>query len=157
MKKSNVVGVPRFGAGSGHSGWYRGIPCDSSWELAYLVWAIDQGLDIKRSERVFPYTKKNGKPAHYYPDFEVDGLLVEIKGPRDQHWREKKKGVTEPLETINQKKIKFYINYVKETYGVEEVEDMYEKGFCKICAKKLSKGNKSGYCRKHAWKARKKK
>ncbi len=150
------VGKPNFGSGRGKCGWYKGISCDSSWELAYVIWAIDQGIPIRRSERVFEYTKKTGELGHYYPDFEVEGNLVEVKGPRDPHWREKKACVDEPLEVIDKRKIKFYITYVKDTYHVEKVEDMYEKGYCLACGIPLSPSNKSGYCRQHSWKGRKK-
>jgi len=70
-----------FGAGRGKSGWYKGYYCDSSWELAYVIYNLEHNICnfIKNTSDKFEYEYKNEK--HFYiPDFKFDdGHYVEIK------------------------------------------------------------------------------
>lgn len=52
---------------------------DSSWELMFYIWAKDNDLNIVRSTKRFEF-EFNGIKHNYYPDFEIDGQLIEIKG-----------------------------------------------------------------------------
>lgn len=52
---------------------------DSSWELAFYLYNRDLGLNIKREPCKLLYVFK-GVNHYYYPDFEIDGQLYEIKG-----------------------------------------------------------------------------
>lgn len=61
---------------------------DSSWELAVWIWARDNNKIIVREPISFTYTFNN-KTCHYFPDFEIDGQLVEVKG---DHFFNKKDG-----------------------------------------------------------------
>lgn len=47
---SKSMGGYRKGSGVGKSGWYNGIYCDSSWELAYVIYHIDNNLPIIRNK-----------------------------------------------------------------------------------------------------------
>lgn len=58
----------------------NGINFDSSWELAYYIWLVDQGKNFKFHSKSISYFDDKGKEHTYYPDFEVDGQLIEIKG-----------------------------------------------------------------------------
>lgn len=55
------------------------IKFDSSWELYFYLYCLEMGLNVLRSpiELTFEYC---GEIKHCYPDFIVDGKLVEIKG-----------------------------------------------------------------------------
>lgn len=53
---------------------------DSSWELAFYIYHVDKEIPIKRLPKSFHYIDKFGKPHSYFPDFEVDGKFLEIKG-----------------------------------------------------------------------------
>lgn len=58
---------------------YDGLNFDSSWELAVWIWAKDNGKSIKREPVCIEY--KDGEVVRkYYPDFEIEGKLVEVKG-----------------------------------------------------------------------------
>lgn len=76
-----VGGGYRRGSGVGKSGWYDGIWCDSTWELAFVIWCKNHGKVVARNTERFDY-EFNGKKHYYLPDFVVDGELVEIKGRR---------------------------------------------------------------------------
>lgn len=66
-------------SGRSYHGYYKGIWCDSTYELAYLIYCLDHNIDIKRCNETFKYEYEN-KIHEYHPDFEVNGILIEIKG-----------------------------------------------------------------------------
>jgi len=73
------TGGYREGSGRGKQGWYKGIHCDSSWELAFLVYYKDHNLNIERCKEKRSYIWNN-EVHSYYPDFITDGGIIEIKG-----------------------------------------------------------------------------
>ena len=79
IAKSRNFGGYVKGSGRGKKGWYKDIWCDSSWELAYIIWCQDHGKNIQRchEKRFYTYHEKR---EIYYPDFVVDGEIVEVKG-----------------------------------------------------------------------------
>ena len=61
-------------------GWYKGIYCDSSWELAFVMYHLDNNIEIKRSTLRLPYLYK-GVERIYLPDFEIyDKIYSTILG-----------------------------------------------------------------------------
>ena len=70
----------------GHSkyGTYKGFPCDSSWELAIVVYCLEHDIEIERNKDGFFYIF-NDKEYTYYPDFIIDGVYTEIKN----YWTER--------------------------------------------------------------------
>ena len=60
---------------------YQNQLFDSSWELAAWIWAKDNGKEIEREPVSLAYTF-NGIEHTYFPDFRLDGKLIEIKGPQ---------------------------------------------------------------------------
>jgi hypothetical protein len=83
MKKNPLAGGKRIGSGRGKQGWYKGIYCDSSWELAFLVYYLDHNKNIKRCEEKREYIF-NEETHIYYPDFITDEGIIEIKGYKSQ-------------------------------------------------------------------------
>lgn len=77
----DLGGYVQFSGGNKSSkGYYKGIYCDSTWELAYIVYNQYHGIEIKRCEQTVEYKYKD-KVYTYYPDFIINGkLVVEIKG-----------------------------------------------------------------------------
>jgi len=63
----------RQGSSRGKSGWYKGYWCDSSYELAYLIYHLDKGLEIIRNKEGFEYTF-HGEKHLFYPDFIISEL-----------------------------------------------------------------------------------
>ncbi len=59
---------------------YEGLAFDSSWELAFYIFCVDKGMSIKRQVNGIPYKDCDGTSHMYFPDFEIDGKLYEIKG-----------------------------------------------------------------------------
>lgn len=66
---------PRFKYGS-----YNGIRCDSSWELAFVLYHLDHNIAIVRCNEYFTYKDNRGTNHLYFPDFVINGIYYEIKG-----------------------------------------------------------------------------
>ena len=120
---SKHTGGYRNGSGRGKSGWYKGIKCDSSWELAFVIYHLDNNLKIKRCKEVRKYTYKN-VVHRYHPDFVTDEGIIEIKGYKTEQWSAKEEQ-NQDVKILYKKEIKPYIDYVTEKYGINFIE-MYD-------------------------------
>lgn len=129
MKKNPLSGGLRKGSGRGKKGWYKGYWCDSSWELAWVIYNIDHNIIFKRNLDGFEY-EYNNQIRKYYPDFIVNDTYYEIKGRRnfigmDNENQEKIKQFKRNLIVLYEKDIKPYLTYVIDKYGKDYVT-MYE-------------------------------
>lgn len=117
-------GGVRPGAGRGISGRYKGIWCDSTWELAFVIYNIDKGIIIKRVKEGRKYEYK-GKYYLYYPDFIVEDKIYEIKGymtEKDYSKREQNPDVIFLFESD----LFPILNYVINKYG-KDFYKLYDK------------------------------
>ena len=121
----NKYGGYRKGSGVGKAGWYHKIWCDSSWELAFVVFNLEHDIPIKKNWKKFPYSYK-GKVFNYIPDFIVNNEFVEIKGYEREEFTEKIKQFPNTIKIIGAKEITKYLNYVVKKYGKKFIE-LYEK------------------------------
>lgn len=61
--------------------YYNDITFDSAWEVAFYIYHKDLGHKIIKEPCKIAYISNVDKKQHYYfPDFEVDGKLYELKG-----------------------------------------------------------------------------
>ena len=113
----------REGSGRGMKGWYKNIFCDSSWELAFLIYHLDNDIEITRCKEVRKYIYADVE-RDYHPDFVVENTIYEIKGyVTDQSIA---KSLANPdIKIINKHDIKFYLDYAVDTYGKDFVS-LYE-------------------------------
>lgn len=111
------------GSGRGKKGWYRGVHCDSSWELAFLIYKLDHGSQVIRCTERRSYTFE-GKNATYIPDFVVDGKIVEIKGYKTDRWLAKL-AANPDINTLYEEDMIPILNYVVDKYGKNFVS-LYE-------------------------------
>lgn len=135
--------------GGGHKGRYKGITCDSTYELAFFVWHLDHNIDIRRCDSVYTYTYKD-KLSSYKPDFVVEGQEVEIKGFMSAR-AQAKLDQNPHVFVIDKVNIKPFIQYVKQTYGVKDLRDLYDSKDhqipCNHCSQLFTPGYKSQlYC-----------
>ncbi|MCK9615776.1 MAG: hypothetical protein M0R48_09780 [Candidatus Omnitrophica bacterium] len=83
-KMLSKYGGIKHGSGRGKHGWYKGYWCDSSWELAWVIYNLDHGIKFERNHQGFEY-EFEGEKHKYYPDFILDdGTYVEIKSVMDE-------------------------------------------------------------------------
>lgn len=115
--KQYGCGGYRKGSGIGKSGWYKGYWCDSSWELAWIIYNIEHNIRFIRNKKGFKYYF-NEQELTYYPDFILENnIYVEVKGYSTKQWEEKRKQFNGRLQIIGKKEIMPYINYVELKYG----------------------------------------
>lgn len=63
-----------------------GVWCGSTYELIFVMYQLALGKEVKRCEQIRPYMFE-GRIRPYYPDFEIEGVIYEIKGyftPKDR-------------------------------------------------------------------------
>jgi hypothetical protein len=113
-------------AGTVYSGWYKGYFCNSSWELAWVIYNLEHNVKFKRNVESFEYVFGN-KIKKYYPDFKLEDSndYVEIKGFKSAEWEEKLKAFPHKLSIIYKKEMTPILNYVKSKYGKDYIK-MYE-------------------------------
>ena len=63
------------------TGYYKDIYFESAFELAFIQAAFNENLPIKRCNICISYFKDN-KEYTYYPDFQINNTIIEIKGKR---------------------------------------------------------------------------
>jgi hypothetical protein len=112
----SISGGIRNGSSRGKSGWYNGYWCDSSYELAFLVFCIDNKIKIERNKKGFEYVY-NDKKHLFYPDFIVEDKYVEIKNFESDLTNAKISYFPYEIKVIYKKDIKIYLDYVVGKYG----------------------------------------
>lgn len=144
--KQKSCGGYRKGSGSGKAGWYKGYWCDSSWELAWVMYNIDYGNNFKRNSLSFNYFY-NGKISKYLPDFIMDGVYYEIKGYVTERSKAKTEQFKDNLIIVDKEKIKPYLEYAVKIYGKDFIKH-YENNphneltkTCLICGKPCKEKN----------------
>ena len=103
---------------------------DSSWELAYYLYLKNENIDFEFHTIFLEYVDSKNNTHKYFPDFVVNGEIVEIKGDQflDENGRLKeldleKQYIAEAkqqcmeannVKLISTNEIKFYLQYCKE-------------------------------------------
>lgn len=157
MKQNPNVGGYRSNSGNGNGGWYKGIACQSSYELAWVIYNLDHNIKFQKCKKVF-YYELNGQQHKYFPDFELEnGTIIEIKGYYQTSVSLKEEAVLKEgykYKIFYKKDLKYCFDYVKEKYNVskENIITLYDesKGYiektCIICGKKFKTRNKNQQC-----------
>lgn len=102
--------------------WYKGYWCDSSWELAFIIYHLDHNISFKRNKQGFKYTFEE-QTYQYYPDFIYeDGTYIEIKGRKkfedlDKKNKAKINQFNKSLAVFFEKDMENIIYYCKKFYG----------------------------------------
>jgi hypothetical protein len=121
-KKRNLGGYVR-GSGRGKKGWYKGIFCDSSWELALVIYCIDHSIVIERNLASRTYIW-DGEIRKYLPDFIVDGSLVEVKGYSSPQWQAKL-DANPDIVVYGKSAMQPILKYIVDNYGRDYIR-LYE-------------------------------
>ena len=118
------TGGPRKNSGQGHKGYYKGIWCDSSYELAYVYWCIENNISMLRNKKRYSYVW-NGKEKGYYPDFIANGELVEIKGYANEEVESKMSQCSDKLTILRKHDLTEHLELVTMRYGKKFWEVLY--------------------------------
>ena len=125
--KSSGLGGYVHGSGRGKKGRYKGFFCDSTYELVYIIYNLDNNIEFKRCDRTYPY-QYEGMLHYYHPDFELaDGSLVEIKGYHTQLVDVKVASVNDrPIKVLYENDLLYAFKWVSEHYTYDDITDLYE-------------------------------
>jgi len=111
---------------------YKEIHFDSSWELAYYIWLVDNNKKfIYHPPFIIDYLGNDKKMHKYCPDFLVEGKFYEIKGTQffnennepynmytKQFWWEKFEILkTNNISILKKEDITPYLKYISDKYG----------------------------------------
>ena len=107
---------------------------DSSWELAYYIYLMDNKIDfLYQPDTPLEYLDENKKKRLYYPDFLVNGEFQEIKGnqffnesgepynmyKKEFWWEKYNLMLSNNIKIIRQDEALKYVKYVNKKYGVD--------------------------------------
>jgi hypothetical protein len=148
-RSNKKSGGLRKGSGRGRKGTYKGFWCDSSYELAWVIFHLDHKIEFTRNTKKFKYLYKDVEEKNYIPDFIKNGIYYEIKGYANDTLEWKKKYFPYELEVVFEKDMYYIFDYVYDKYGknfISLYEDRIYRG-CKICNGYIYKKNKSGTCK----------
>lgn len=111
----------------GIKGFYKNIHCDSTWELAFLIYHLDHGNKIIRNPTKLSYVDMLGKERLYYPDFEVNGILYEIKGNMLENDYCKLQH-NPNVVLMDKEKLKPIFDYIHKTYSknLTNLKELYD-------------------------------
>jgi|AntAceMinimDraft_16_1070373.scaffolds.fasta_scaffold02383_12 hypothetical protein len=124
MKRKKLGGY-RKGSGRGRQGRYKGIWCDSSWELAWVIYQLDHGVEFERNWEKFDYVFE-GKNRKYSPDFKIGDTFIEIKGYMTDQAKTKIDQFPETIVMVGENEMMPIIEFVKLKYG-DNFVSLYEK------------------------------
>jgi hypothetical protein len=121
------MGGYREGSGRSKSGYYKGIYCGSTYELCWLIHAIDHDVKFQRFPKMLEHRGKK-----YMPDFLVgDDLIIELKGYEKEEVVSAKTAVAVyhgyTVKVLRKDDLKDIFNYVREKYGTSEFYKLYDE------------------------------
>lgn len=121
MKKNNKSGGIRKGSGRGKKGYYKGIWCDSSWELAWVIYNLEHNINFERNNEKFKYVFNNEE--HYYtPDFKCNNEFIEIKGYLRNNDTYKWEQFPYKLSVLKKNEMNHILKYVIDKYGKDFIK-----------------------------------
>lgn len=147
-KKNNKSGGYRNGSGRGKKGTYKGFWCDSSYELAWVIYHLDNKIPIERNIEKFIYIY-DGEEKNYIPDFKINNIYYEIKGYADDKVEFKLKYFPHNIKILFKEDLKYIFDYVIEKYGKNFIS-LYDEKIskdCLLCEGYIHRTNKRGLCR----------
>ena len=122
---NNVNGV----RGTAHYGTYAGFHCDSSYELAVVIYCLEHDVPIVRNTEGFEY-EFNGELHKYYPDFIIKDTYIETKN----YWNEQVQSKVDQFPKHLKYSILYYedikpcIEYCVQKYGSRFTE-VYDRSY----------------------------
>ena len=117
----------RAGAGRSKSGYYKGIYCGSTYELCWLIHALDNNVKFSRFEGVL-----TDGLIKYIPDFILDDskTIIELKGYEPQESVNRKTQLAESLGysvvVLRKEDLQYAFEYVVKKFGTKEFHTLYD-------------------------------
>jgi len=139
----------QHGSSRGKCGWYKGYWCDSSYELAFILYCLDFNIKVERNTIGYDYLDLNNKNKKYYPDFIINNkYFLEIKNYVSKETTNKINQFEFSLKTLYKNDLnKKILPYVINKYGKKYIS-LYDNYKEKIKEKK----NNCLYCNNKCYK-----
>ncbi len=120
----SLSGGVKKGSSRGKCGWFNGYWCDSSYELAFILYCLDFNIKVKRNNIGYDYIDLNNKNKKYYPDFIINNkYFLEIKNYKSIETDNKLNQFKYSLKTLYKKDLeKKILPYVINKYGKKYIE-----------------------------------
>lgn len=116
IRNNPKCGGYKKGSGRGKSGWYKGYWCDSTYELCWLIYQLDNNVIPIRNKIGFSYIY-NSREYKYYPDFIINNVFYEIKGYETEKDLFKYKAITDrKLIVLKKPDLMHIFEYVNKKY-----------------------------------------
>nr|QMP83270.1 MAG: hypothetical protein [Caudoviricetes sp.] len=120
------AGGYREGSGRAKSGYYKGIYCGSTYELAWVIYQIDNNIEFQRFDGILEFEGKK-----YIPDFLQNGKIIEIKGYEKEESVEKKTIVANKngfeVLVLRKEDLKVQFDWVESKYKTKEYYTLYDE------------------------------
>ncbi|HEY1296357.1 MAG TPA: hypothetical protein VGJ60_25040 [Chloroflexota bacterium] len=117
VARQRCLGQYREGSGRGKKGRYKGHWCDSSYELAFVIYALDHGFWFERNWQSFSYWW-GGRARSWIPDFRLkNNMYLEIKGYESPQVQAKFAAFPHGLIVVKRENMQFVFDYVIGSYG----------------------------------------
>lgn len=137
----------RPGSGRAKSGYYKGIYCGSTYELAWLIYRIDHKLPFERFQGVLEH-----EGIKYIPDFIVGNTIIEIKGYESTESVDKKSNVATKLGynilVLRKENLAVEFDWAEKNYQYKELYELYDGYkpkytlYCSSCNSSFARNSK---------------
>lgn len=142
--KNKGMGGYREGSGKAKTGYYKGIYCGSSYELAWVIYQLDHRVNFNRFTGLI-----EGNGIKYVPDFIIGNTIYEMKGYED----DKKVSLKTNLAISKGYEVKVLrkndlikeFDWVKQNYKYKNIWDLYDDYkpkyvyTCSSCSKEFNR------------------
>jgi len=121
------MGGYRKGSGRSKKGYYKGIYCGSTYELCWVIHALDHNVKFDRFEGCL---EKDG--IRYFPDFLLDDrkTIIETKGYESSQTVDKKTRVAEHfgyiVKVLRKDDLEYAFSYVESKYNTKKFYELYD-------------------------------
>jgi hypothetical protein len=122
------LGGYREGSGRSKSGYYKGIYCGSTYELCWVIYALDNGIEFDRFKGIL-----RDNNLSYVPDFLLkDGkTIIELKGYELKESVNKKTQLAESLGytviVLRKNDLKDVFSYAEQKYKTKKFYTLYDE------------------------------
>ena len=110
-------GPENKGGRNSKKGYYKGIWCDSTYELVWVIYNIDHNITFTRNTQGFKYQTPDGNLHTFYPDFKCKNYYAEMKNYLKDLDKYKIDQFPYTLKLYFRKDLNIHFEYVHNKYG----------------------------------------
>lgn len=124
-RSGRPVGGCRDRSGRSKYGYFEGIWCQSTYEMAFVWKCLSEGKSIARNTEGFPYLNDKGQDRMFYPDFLVDGQYYEVKGWMTENVQRKISAFPHDIILLIGDDILNIVKAAQQHFGTKDLASVY--------------------------------